>query len=247
MCKSPLEASLVLHPPPFVSECISQLVLRCDHYVSPLQGCQKTVRLSELKTHVSQCTHGKLSTPPFVSMSTTVADVLNASPRKLDGDAAERLTAHLVASKSKSGILQVKSSGPGPSQTFERVTKGRVGSDSASSHTVQRRSSELERKRETVCAGTAGAQAQHAAELRSMSTGARDSLLAEAGIGSKSVKSGMTLSLQSDLNMPWSQLRNSGSGWLLLVCPVNLSTKCDSSCLNNYYQTSSLLKMFHLL
>ena len=207
MCRVPLMASSLPEVPVFVYECISELAVKCDFHASVFEGCQKTLPLGSLKDHVADCTFGKFSTAPYVPLSATVADVLTASPRKLCGDAAERLTSHLVAAKANDGILQVRQSAKGPPQTFTRTTQGRIGSDTASTRTVQRRASELQQHKTTVCGSASSSHAQDAAELRSLSKEKRQQLLKDAGVGCLSLSASAALSLQTDLNMPWNQLR----------------------------------------
>eukprot|EP00117_Sycon_ciliatum_P038804 scpid100365/ scgid28777/ len=90
-------------------------------------------------------------------LTATVADVLTTSPRQLCGDAAERLTSHLVTARAKNGILQIRQSAQGPPQTVTCTTQGRVGSDAALTRTVQRRSaSELQQHKTTVCGSASG-------------------------------------------------------------------------------------------
>ena len=166
--RATLKASAILPAPAFISECLLEIHIRCDFHKNALQVCQFSPSLRDLKSHVEHCIFGKMDVPPTVSMSTTVADVPTASPRKLPGDAAERLAIHLVTYKARDGILDIRLRGAGASQTLERITRGCVRSDTASKRTVQRWSSNIQKKKELICGSVTASQAQEAADFASL-------------------------------------------------------------------------------
>eukprot|EP00117_Sycon_ciliatum_P050662 scpid36297/ scgid1257/ len=136
--------------------------------------------------------------------SSTVADVLTASPSKLRGEAAEHLTTHLVQSKSTTdGKLELRTGGT--PALYVRTTQG--GSDAVSVRQMQRRSAEIRQAKEVVCGGTAGVGKQDAYELRSMGQIDLEKLLKSAGVAPCAPSSHSALALKADLHMPWNQMR----------------------------------------
>ena len=185
-------------------ECLSHLPVRCDDYMSSLSGCQHSMKLFSLQTHVKVCPFNTYSGPVCVTRSSTVADVLTASPSKLRGEAAEHLTTHLVQSKSTTdGKLELRTGGT--PALYVRTTQG--GSDAVSVRQMQRRSAEIRQAKDLVCGGTAGVGKQDAYELRSMSQIDREKFLKSAGVSPCAPSSHSGLALKADLHMPWNQLR----------------------------------------
>ena len=136
--------------------------------------------------------------------SSTVSDVLQASPSKLKGDTADKLMAHLVKAKAVDGKLQVKSSQRGRPQVYIRTTMGEVSSQEASDRTKRRRRSELKSCSESVCVGGDGARAQAVSTLRTLAKEEQEKLLQEAGLAPMNVQAGTALAIKADLRLPWS-------------------------------------------
>ena len=93
-CDGPLMASMLISVHQQLQRVIGNFTVHCDYHAPALRGCSKTVRVSELQDHVSQCEFNpsnassrKLAT---VGMSSTVSEVLAASPSKLQGNVSER-------------------------------------------------------------------------------------------------------------------------------------------------------------
>ena len=87
--------------------------VHCDNHAKSLVGCPLIVPLERLQQHVHDCPFSPGSSQPpvrSVRPSSTVADILTASPKKLRGNVATQLTGHLVSSQEKEGRLEVKTS-----------------------------------------------------------------------------------------------------------------------------------------
>ena len=207
VCTNKLSASQLAESP--LRYCLPELVVHCDNYVDEFQGCPELMPLQDLKLHVSKCKNTGKHT---ILQTTPVAAVVTASPRKMEGSVCESLARHVVKTKGKTGIMEIRSRGP--SEYWIKTTKARVSSDVASPRTLRRRISDSEHQQEFASGGAAGAMAQEAASLRRMSSVKRKSLLTDAGILPKTPGAGSTLALKSDLHMPWYQLRKL-KGWLV--------------------------------
>eukprot|EP00117_Sycon_ciliatum_P026615 scpid33635/ scgid5600/ E3 ubiquitin-protein ligase NRDP1; RING finger protein 41 &gt; E3 ubiquitin-protein ligase NRDP1; RING finger protein 41 len=203
VCRSPLQASQLLTPSLTLKNCLAEVLVRCDNYLDSFNGCSVHIPLASLQHHGQTCTNtGKHTITP----TTPVGDILHASPKKLQGNVAEKLTSHLVRSKSDNGLLHLRSQGP--SQIWKKTTVGTVSSDEASERTQRRRSLELRQTEQLVCGSSASSiQAQQAATIRRMPEEERRALLIAAGVLPRSIEKGSTLAMKADLHMPWFQLR----------------------------------------
>ena len=124
---------------------VAETIVHCDNFSNEFNGCPATIRLDELKTHMATCTNTGKHT---ISPSTPVSAILTASPRKLQGDISEKLTGHLVKTKSVGGVLEIRSKGP--SQTWTKTTMPKVPSDQSSERTGRRRSAVLEQSQRMI-------------------------------------------------------------------------------------------------
>ena len=84
-----------------------------------------------------------------------------------------------------------------------KVTKGRLGSDEASSKTIHTRCQEMESVRDLVSSGTSP---QQLAEVRVLSSDERQKLLTDAGF-SIEIAANKGLAMKADLGIPWNKLR----------------------------------------
>ena len=85
-----------------------------------------------------------------------------------------------------------------------KVTKGRLGSDEASSKTIHRRCQEMECVRDLVSSGSSPQQL--AEEVRVLSSDERQKLLTDAGF-SIEIAANKGLAMKADLGIPWNKLR----------------------------------------
>ena len=142
-----------------------------------------------------------------ISNSSTVSQVLESSPSKLQGDTASKLMAHLVKARTVNRTLEVKSSQRGRPVVYHQTSAGEVSSSVASERTKRRRKAELDSVSSSVCVGSGGAHAQAVSSLQSMASSERDTLLREAGLTPSTPLPGTALAIKADLQLPWSQLR----------------------------------------
>ena len=84
-----------------------------------------------------------------------------------------------------------------------KVTKGRLGSDEASSKTIHTRCQEMECVRDLV---SSGSSPQQLAEVRVLSSDERQKLLTDAGF-SIEIAATKGLAMKADLGIPWNKLR----------------------------------------
>ena len=92
-------------------------------------------------------------------------------------------------------------------QVYTHTPLSYVGSDVASSRSIRRRSSRLERLEEMVSGGEAGVQAQHVAGLKRLTSKEQEDLLRDAGLRTTSPAAGSLLAIKADLNLSWSKIR----------------------------------------
>ena len=209
-CANCLKASELKTPGKVPRRMMDGWTLRCDFHKPSLQGCPVVTPLRDLRKHVAACQFNPATTTApirTVRQSSTVEDVLSASPSKLCGNVADRLTGHLVAARVHDGRLEVRTASHGKPQVYQRAVVSNVPSDRAADTTLRRRSSELTRHAETVCGGVAGARAQEVAGLQRLSAAEQEQLLLDAGIKAKKPSPGSALAIKADLSLPWSQLR----------------------------------------
>ena len=86
---------------PRVAGVLEQIAVSCDFSSDQKLGCQAMVHLHALKLHVASCAFRPGAAPHsplrrVVTPSTTVQEILSASPSKLQGNMARRVTCHLV-------------------------------------------------------------------------------------------------------------------------------------------------------
>eukprot|EP00117_Sycon_ciliatum_P031026 scpid26618/ scgid24343/ E3 ubiquitin-protein ligase NRDP1; RING finger protein 41 len=195
VCRQPMALATLQKPCKLVCNMVSKWGVHCDFHEPALSGCPATVRLHELRGHVTSCPFNPSTssgTPiRTATKAATVEEILAASPSKLRGDVSDRLTCHLVSAKAEDGRLEVKTSSQGRPQVFMRTTVGSKQPEEASARTLKRRSLEMERITETVC--TTADATRHGV----------------AGLGATSIKppSGTALAIKADLSLPWAQLR----------------------------------------
>ena len=165
---------------------LSNVSVHCDFYQPSLDGCPEVVPLCHLRDHVDTCSfHPDAATKhkPIraVRPSSTVAEVLTASPSKLKGNVAANLTSRLVTARAEQGRLEVKTSdqGRGHAQVYQLTSTSLVPSTEASISTLKRRESELTRIAESVCGGSAGARVQLVAGLKRLSANEQEALLSK--------------------------------------------------------------------
>ena len=210
VCSCSMKASSLRKPCALLQRIIGNWSLHCDYHAPALQGCQAVVQLKNLQKHTQACTFNpSVSSTPCraITPSSSVADILTASPSKLSGNIAEQLTSHLVTSRVKDGRLEIRPGSRGRAQVYSRTTVSNVPSGDASSSTQRRRSSELRHVQHTVCGGSDGARAQEVAGLERLSRADQEKLLQEAGIRPLTPGAGTLLAIKADLNLPWSQIR----------------------------------------
>ena len=227
-CKScssaDMAASSMRTPSISLTRLVSSQSIHCDFHEPLLLGCPEVVPLHDLQRHVNMCPFNPAETPscstarspppsttPIRSRrpSSTVAEVLSASPSKLKGNVATNLTARLVTARAEGGRLEVKTGegGRGKPQVYQLTPECSVPSTDASASTLKRRAAELTRIAESVCGGSDGARVQMIAGLKRLSSAAQEELLQEAGLKCSSPSPGTALAIKADLRLPWSQLR----------------------------------------
>ena len=217
-CSSPVTASSLVRPSELFTKLSGKWSIHCDYHEEALNGCPAILPLENLKDHVESCPFSptfKSSCAPVraVRPTSTVADVLTASPSKLQGNVAEQLTGHLVKSSVHDGKLEVKTCSRGRPQIFTRTTACSVPSDQASASTIRRRASELERVEEFVSGGASGVRAQEVAGLRRLPPAQQQQLLQDLGLVPGTETLGATvccktaLAIKADLALPHNKFR----------------------------------------
>ena len=223
-CSADMAASSMRTPSISLVRVVSSQSIHCDFHEPSLRGCPEVVPLHDLQRHVNMCPFNPAETPscstarspppsttPIRSVrpSSTVAEVLSASPSKLKGNVATNLTARLVTARAEGGRLEVKTGegGRGKPQVYQLTPECSVPSTDASASTLKRRAAELTRIAESVCGGSDGARVQMIAGLKRLSSAAQEELLQEAGLKCSSPSPGTALAIKADLRLPWSQLR----------------------------------------
>ncbi len=213
-CRCELCASALTSIHPRIAGILAEIEVTCDYSNTDKLCCVSKVQLQNLKLHVASCPFRPGAAPHsplrrVVTPSTTVQDILTASPSKLRGDVAQRVASHLVGSQEDDGVLTLRTAAHGgKSQTWVRLTKARTGSNQATDRTLRRRSSEIEQVRDLVSGGPTGSSTQQADELRRLRSEAQEGLLREAGLAPKgTVGCGTGLALKADLHLPWYKLR----------------------------------------
>jgi len=211
-CEKEMKASELQQPHKVLCRIMGNWSIHCDFHKPALDGCPAVVPLRDLQEHTSTCPFNEKSTSQSIAIRTvrpqsTVEEVIAASPTKLRGDVAERLTAHVISSREEEGRFEVRMGTHGKSQMFERATVANVPSDLAKKTTLRRRSSDLTRHLELVSGGEAGARAQLVAGLQRLSVADQEQLLVDAGLKSQKPAAGTALAIKADLSLPWSQLR----------------------------------------
>ena len=212
LCNANLYASALSSPHPIVKGILSELVLSCDFYEGPLQGCPERVQLMTLSKHVETCDYHPNTThtaqPRVVGLSSSVSDVLTSSPSKLRGNVCEQLTKHLVTSRAVGDRLELRNTGHGGRPTiWTRTPIPLVDSAAASERSKRRRASQLRSFNSQISGGREGAFAQSAHELKSMGKKERDGLLEKAKLKALGPAAGSAMAIKSDLHLPWYQLR----------------------------------------
>ena len=213
-CRHDLRASSLTPVHPRVGGILAEINVTCEYAQTDRLGCASLVQLQNLKLHVATCRFRPGATPhsplkQVVTPSTTVQEILTASPSKLRGDVVQRVTTHLVQSQEEEGVLTLRSvTHGGKPQTWVRLTRAQTESNQASDRTLKRRSSEIAHVRDVICGGPSGSSAQHADELRRLRREQQEDLLREAGLAPKGkATSGTGLALKADLHLPWYKLR----------------------------------------
>ena len=93
-------ADELAQPHPLIVGIISKCIVMCDFSESALVGCPVRVPLAELTNHVSLCrfTPAVESAPlRVVESSTTIGDMLSASPSKFQGKVFGKVLKHVVS------------------------------------------------------------------------------------------------------------------------------------------------------
>eukprot|EP00117_Sycon_ciliatum_P031872 scpid34853/ scgid24846/ E3 ubiquitin-protein ligase NRDP1; RING finger protein 41 len=209
-CEQHLLASSLQQPNRVLRDIVSNWTIHCDYHKPALVGCRQTVPLKRLKLHVDSCTFnpsGSGTPIRTVNPSATVEDILTASPSKLQGNVADRLTHHLIQCKSDGGRLEVKPGSRGRSLVFQKVTLSTTPSNEASASTIRRRSAELTTINHEVCGGSAGARAQEVAGLKRLSTADQQTILQDIGLQAKASAPGTALAIKADLALPYNKFR----------------------------------------
>ena len=197
---------------------LAQVPILCDYVSINRLGCPARVPLQNLNLHVGQCSFRPGAAPHsplrrVVTPSTTVEDILTASPSKLQGDVALKVASHLVSAQQKEGVLEIRPGSHGKAQTWVRITKGQTPSDHAAGSTISQRTHEINQLRQLVSGGSVGSQ--QADELRHLRKEERDHLLCDAGLMPQGkLGQGAGLALKADLHLPWFKLRKLRR-WLL--------------------------------
>ena len=205
-------ASSLVSVHPRVRGILSQILVSCDFSNEERLGCLSKVPLGNLRMHVASCAFRPGAAPhsplrKVITPSSSVHDVLTASPSKLQGNVAKKVTAHLVQAQEEGGVLSVQLKEGCRPQTWTRVTKGQAGTK-CSDRTVKRRTTEITGLREVVCAGPSGASAQQAYGVKQLSTTDQEQLLQDAGLIPKASGAlGSGLALKADLHLPWFKVR----------------------------------------
>ena len=214
VCQEQMLASTLHRHSKILSRIIGNWSVHCDFFLQSLHGCPEIVRLSELQNHVAVCqfnASATAATTPVraVRPSSTVAEVISASPSKLQGNVATHLISHLVKARTQGDLLEIKSSVTSKCQSLAYLLRstGKVTSHEASARTLKRQEAELTQVAKSVCGGTAGARAQQVADLKRMSPDEQRELLKDTGISPTAPKQGTALAIKSDLRLPWRKLR----------------------------------------
>ena len=146
VCQEQMLASTVHRPSKILTRIIGNWSVHCDFFLQSLHGCPEIVRLSEFQNHVAVCqfnASATAATTPVraVRPSSTVAEVISASPSKLQGNVATHLTSHLVKARTQGDLLEIKSSATskGQSLVYQLRSTGKVTSHEASARTLKRR------------------------------------------------------------------------------------------------------------
>ena len=126
------------------------------------------------------------------------------SPSKLRGNAALKLTSHLVTARQEGGVLKVQS-GPGWPQTWRRITKGEVPSTDATARSLQNRSVELQQLRVSISRDNP--HMQQVDEIHQLGHNECTQLLQDAGLTPRGAAPRTGLALKADLHLPWFKLR----------------------------------------
>ena len=210
LCKCRLMADELAQPHPLVVGIISKCIVMCDFSESALVGCPVRVPLAELTSHVSLCRFNPaVESAPLqrvVESTTTIGDMLSASPSKLRGKVFDKVLKHVVSTCDVDGKLEVRGGGGSPAM-YRKTTVARVASGACSSKTERRRSVLTDSVTRQVCGGEIGAVAHMAAKVRGMASRERDTLLLMANLKPLASKPGTALAIKADMQLPWYQLR----------------------------------------
>ena len=211
---SDIAAPSLQRPNRVIRSMISNWTIHCDYHEPALAGCSATVPLHQLQKHVDACAFSPAATSSrhsqpirTISATSSVSDVLQASPSKMCGDVADRLTSKLVTAKAESGQLEVKPICRGRPQIYQRVTAATTSSEEASLQTIRRRSLQLSTVNETVCGDSAGIRAQEVAGIKCLSTPEQEQLLHDIGLHPTMPTSGTALAIKADLSLSYRKFR----------------------------------------
>lgn len=210
-CGSEMRASTSLSTPSKVlRRVISSWEVHCDFHAPALNGCPTTTQLSSLKEHVAKCAHNPATSDvPIrtVRPTSTVSDILNASPSKLKGDVARKLGNHYVMANVVDNKFETWRGSHGKPKIFTHTPAAGVSSCNASSRTIGRRNQGLDKIQQQMSGGADGARAQQIAGLQRLTAKERDEFLREAGIKPTTQSPGTLLAIKAHLNLPWNQIR----------------------------------------
>lgn len=209
-----MSASQLLPPHPRLAGILSEVNVECDYASASSDlrlGCTEILQLKDLRAHcTTECGHRPGGAPHsplrrVITPASNVADILTASPSKLQGDTSRQLTRRLVTAQETGGRLEIATGGR--PQTWIRVTRGHSASSAVTDRTLRQRTAEMEQLRQVVSASSSATQQAH--ELRHLAKAAQDQLLKDAGLAPDRTgpRRGAALAMKSDLHLPWYRLR----------------------------------------
>ncbi|XP_070568023.1 uncharacterized protein [Ptychodera flava] len=211
-------------PLPF-SNILSNQYINCDHAAS---GCQKIVRLGDLRPHCKICSFRTVhhdhdycgpgdkqqtSQANDEEESTTVADhmkyitsnITEMSKFQQFEELATAIVKHKLDENKNSGSI-VKFKTGGQPLVLMKTTQPRKASDECSKSTLVKRSKILSNMRVEVSGRGRGSICQAAVDIQRMEETDRNQMLSSIGL-LPDVKPGAGLLLKADLGITWSKLR----------------------------------------
>ena len=111
-CRKVLFASQLCPVPKRVSGILAQTIIVCRNVD---QGYREVSRLERNAAHEIECSFDSskgLLKPGTILPSSSVCDVMAASPSKITGSVCQNLTSHLIKAQAVGGQLEMSTGGP---------------------------------------------------------------------------------------------------------------------------------------